>query len=490
MLAAELPSLQNGGLAADGKSVTWKLKKNVQWHDGKPFTADDVMFTWEYNVRSGDRLGVDRQLPGHQVRENRQPYGAHPVQEADPVLGRRVRRHAGMIIPKHLFDAYKGAKSREAPANLKPVGTGPYKFVDFKPGDMVRGAINTDYHEPNRPYFDSIEMKGGGDAVSAARAVMQTGEFDYAWNMQVEDEILLRLEKGGRGHAEITSGGNIEQIQLNTTDPWTEVDGERSSLKTKHPTLSDPAVREALNLLVDRGAVQEHIYGRTGLATRNFVNNPKRFVSKNTKWEFNIDKANQMLEAAGWKKGADGLRAKDGKKLKYVFQTSINAPRQKCQAIIKQACQKAGIDIEVKAVTASVFFSSDVANPDTYPNFYADIQMYTTTMTQPDPELFMDQFCSWQAATKANKWQGRNITRLRSDEYDKIYRAKPKGTRSGKARRAVHAPERHRGRIEGGHSAGVPAARGRGVEQAPAAALGLGQRSLAAERLVPRGVRA
>jgi peptide/nickel transport system substrate-binding protein len=79
------------------------------------------------------------------------------------------------------------------------VGTGPYKFVDFKPGDMVRGEINTNYHEANRPFFDSIEMKGGGDAVSAARAVLQTGEYDYAWNLQVEDEILKRMEAGGKG---------------------------------------------------------------------------------------------------------------------------------------------------------------------------------------------------------------------------------------------------------------------------------------------------
>ena len=422
ILAAEAPSVQNGGLAADGKSVTWKLKKNVKWHDGKPFTADDVLFTYEYasdpataavSIGSYKDVKVEK-IDAYTVRvlfQKPTPYWA------DAFVG-----VYGMIIPKHLFDAYRGAKSREAPNNLKPVGTGPYKFADFKPGDMVRGTINMDYHEPNRPHFDSIEMKGGGDAVSAARAVMQTGEFDYAWNMQVEDEILLRLEKGGRGHAEIVPGGNIEQIQVNSTDPWTEVDGERSSLKTKHPTLSDPAVREALNMLVDRAAVEKFIYGRTGVATRNFVNNPKRFVSKSTQFEFNIDKANQVLEAAGWKKGADGFRAKDGKKLKYVFQTSINAPRQKCQAIIKQACQKAGIDIEVKAVTASVFFSSDVANPDTYPHFYADLQMYTTTMTQPDPEVFMNQFCSWEAATKANKWQGRNVSRFRSDEYDKTYR--------------------------------------------------------------------
>ena len=159
-----------------------------------------------------------------------------------------------MIIPKHLFEAYKGAKSRDAPTNLKPVGTGPYSFVDFKPGDIVRGELNPDYHEPNRPYFDTIEMKGGGDAVSAARAVIQTGEYDFAWNMQVEDEILKRLEEAPapRAASRSSPSGNIEHIQLNSTDPWTEVDGERSSIKTKHPLFSDPAVREALKLLVDR----------------------------------------------------------------------------------------------------------------------------------------------------------------------------------------------------------------------------------------------
>jgi peptide/nickel transport system substrate-binding protein len=327
-----------------------------------------------------------------------------------------------MIIPKHHFAEFKGAKSREAPANLKPIGTGPYKFVDFKPGDLVRGEINTDYHVANRPFFDSVEMKGGGDAVSAARAVIQTGEYDYAWNLQVEDEILLRLEQGGKGKVSIVETGNIEFIQLNSTDPWTEVEGERASMKTTHPILSDTAVREALNLLVDRASVEKHIYGRTGIATANFLNNPQKVRSPNMKFEFNIDKANALLEAAGWKKGSDGVREKAGKKLKLVFQTSINAPRQKTQQIIKQAAQKAGIDLELKSVTASVFFSSDVANPDTYTKFFCDIQMYTTTMSQPDPEVFMNQYVSWEVATKANKWQGRNITRWTSKEYDDTYR--------------------------------------------------------------------
>jgi peptide/nickel transport system substrate-binding protein len=425
VLAAEIPDIENGGVAPDGMSVTWRLKKGVEWHDGRPFTAEDVVFNWEYaadpatattTIGSYQDVKVEKIDPlTVRVRfEKPTPFWA------DPFVGAN-----GMIVPKHLFEPYKGANSREAPANLKPVGTGPYRFVDFKPGDLVKGERNLSYHVPNRPHFDTIEIKGGGDAVSAARAVIQTGEYDYAWNMQVEDEILLRLENGGdaRGRVEIVASGAIEHMQINSADPWTEVDGERSSATTSHPLFSDQAVRQALSLLVDRASVQTHIYGRIGVATGNFINNPQRFVSKNTKWEFNIGKANQLLDEAGWKRGPDGIRAKDGKKLKLVFQTSINAPRQKTQAIVKQACQKAGIDMELKSVTASVYFSSDVANPDTYKKFYSDVQMYNTNMGAPDPEMFMRQFVSWEIASKQNKWQGRNTTRWRNETYDSVFRA-------------------------------------------------------------------
>jgi peptide/nickel transport system substrate-binding protein len=422
VLAEEIPSKENDGLKEDGRSVIWKLKRGVKWHDGKPFTADDVVFTWEYartpetaavTIGSYKDIKVEK-IDDFTVRvmfDKPTPYWA------DAFVGTW-----GMIIPKHMFADYIGGKSRDAPTNLKPVGTGPYAFVDFKPGDVVLAKRNPDYHVANRPHFDTLEVKGGGDAVSAARAVLQTGEYDYAWNMQVEDEILQRLEAAGKGRVSINSSGNVEFIQLNVTDPWTEVDGERASVKTKHPLFSDPAVRKAINVLIDRASIEKFIYGRTGFATANFLNNPERFRSKNTKFEFNIEKANQILEDAGWKKGAGGIRAKDGKVLKFVYQTSINAPRQKTQAIIKQACQKAGIEVELKSVVGSVFFSSDIANPDTYPHFYCDAQMYNTTMPQPDPQIFMNQYVSWQVANKENKWQGRNITRWQSKEYDELYK--------------------------------------------------------------------
>jgi peptide/nickel transport system substrate-binding protein len=425
-LAAEVPTKENGGVSADGTQVTWKLKRNVKWHDGKPFTADDVVFTAEYAADPGTaayttgsyaNIKVEK-VDDHTVRitfKEPTPFWA------DPFVG-----VTGQILPKHHFGEYKGAKSREAPANLKPVGTGPYKFVDFKPGDVLTGERNPDYHVPNQPFFDRIEVKGGGDAVSAARAVLQTGEYDYAWNLQVEDEVLKRMETGGRGKVSTVVSGDIEFIILNTTDPWTEVDGERSSAKTKHPTLSDPKVREAINLLIDRDSVQKFIYGRGGNATASFVNEPKQFKSQKLKYEFNIEKANKILDDAGYKRGADGIREKDGKKLKYVFQTSINAPRQKTQAIIKQACQRAGIDLELKSVTASVFFSSDVANPDTYTKLYCDIEMYTTTQPQPDPERFLNQLVSWEIANKENKWLGRNVSRYSDPAADEAYKAAQK----------------------------------------------------------------
>ena len=422
VLAAELPSRDNGGLSPDGKSVTWKLKQGVKWHDGQPFTADDVVFNWEYAsnpktavVTSGSYTGISKveKIDDHTIRvlfSEPTPFWADPFVAVN-----------GMIIPKHLFKDYAGDKSRDAPANLAPVGTGPYKFRAFRPGDQVSGVINTDYHQPNQPYFDSFEMKGGGDATSAARAVLQTGEYDYAWNMQAEDSVLTRLERGGKGHVEVIEAAGIEHIQCNFSDPSKEVDGQRSSIKTEHPTLTDPVVRQALSLLFDQDSVQKYIYGRTGIKTSNFVTNPERFRSTNTKQEFSVKKAIGLLDKAGYKPGSDGIRAKDGHALRFLFQTSINSTRQKTQQVYKQSCQQAGIDLELKSVVASVFFSSDTSNPDTYPHFYADLQEYNTTQTQPDPGFFLQIFLSTEVAQKENNWQGRNITRWQSKEYDKIY---------------------------------------------------------------------
>ncbi len=247
------------------------------------------------------------------------------------------------------------------------MGTGPYKWVDFKPGDMLRAEANLQYHVPNQPFFDALELKGGGEAITAARTMLQTGDYDFAYGLNaVEDELLRRMEAGAKGRVVVEQGGDVECILLNASDPWTEVEGERGHLKSRHLAFSDKAVRTAMALLVDRKGIVDVILGRGGVATANVLNSPASLRSPNMKFEFNIDKANQVLEAAGWRKGADGVRAKAGTKLKFVLQTASGQVRQKVQTVIKSACSKAAIDLELKPVTPVAFFSSDVANPDTW----------------------------------------------------------------------------------------------------------------------------
>ena len=423
VLATAIPTDQNGMLAADGKSVVWKIKPGVTWHDGMPFTADDLVFTWEFvrdpaaacvtiatykdiTVTKLDDLSVKVDFAGPT------PFWA------DAFVGRN-----GMVLPKHVYADYRGAKSRDAPANLMPVGTGPYRCVEFRPGDTVRGERFTGYHKANKPYFDTLELKGGGDAVSAARAVLQTGDYDFGWNLQVEDEVLKRLEDGGKGRINTVFGNYTEFVFLNLTDPNKEVDGEKSSIQTQHPAFKDPAVRQAMNLLIDRKAIGDFIYGRTGKPTANVVNGPTRYASTDTHYAFDLAAANKLLDDAGWPKGSDGVRAKNGYRMHFLFQTSINGPRQKTQAIIKQAAAKAGIEIELKAVPASVFFAGDPGNTDTDSHFYADMEEYAFQSTTPDPADWMRQYQSSQISQKDNKWSGQNNSRYSSKEFDDLFNA-------------------------------------------------------------------
>jgi peptide/nickel transport system substrate-binding protein len=422
ILAEELPSVENGGLSPDGTGVTWRLKQGVAWHDGKPCTADDVIFTWEYaadpattaltrgsyeNIRRIDKLN------DHAIKvmfKEPTPFWY------DAFCGR------GVILPRHLFAEYTGQQARHAPYNVKPVGTGPYKLVDFKPGDVGLYAINPHYHVPNRPFFDTIEYKGGGDATSAARAVVQTGEFDYALNMQVDKDVRERLEQQGRrGKFSIYPGAEVEIIWINHTDPWTEVDGERSSLKVPHPFLTDLRVRQALAAAVDRGTIAEQLYGAADQPTNNFLVSPKRFHSPNTRWAFDLDKASQLLEQAGWKRGSDGVRVKDGRRMQVVYQTSTNLVRQKTQAIVKRAFERIGIEVELKAVPGSVYFAGDPGNSDNLLHFYADLQMDTPPARSVDPQARIGRFGSWQIPQKANNWTGGNVPRWVNAEYDRLW---------------------------------------------------------------------
>jgi peptide/nickel transport system substrate-binding protein len=420
ILAQEIHSVENGGRARDGTWTIWRLKRGVVWHDGTPFTADDVIFTWEFATDPA-MAAWSRGLFEHIRRIDK--LDDHTIKvvftEPTPVWYFGERGH---ILPRHLFAEYKGANARNAPYNLKPAGTGPYKIVAFKPGDMALFEINPHYHVPNRPSFDTVELKGGGDATSAARAVIQNGEFDFASIGQIDKDVMERLEQQGRkGMFRFTTGGFVENIQLNRTDPWTEVDGERSSVQVPHPFFTDHQVRQAFALAVGRRTIAEQLYGAAGQPTSNVLNAPRQFQSPNTRWEFDLEKAAHLLEQAGWKRGSDGIRVKDGRRMKVLFQTTTNLVRQKTQAIVKQALERIGIEVQLKAVPANVFVASDPGNPDTNSHFYADMQM-SAFYFGIDPQVWMRRFVSWDIAQKANNWSGLNVVRWSNAEYDRLWK--------------------------------------------------------------------
>lgn len=423
-LAAETPTLENGGVAADGKSVTWKLKQGIKWSDGTPFTAEDVVFTYQYitnpdvgttSAGSYDTVESVEAIDDYTVKVN--------FKDVNPAWTLVFVGAEGMILPKHLFEKYNGANSREAPANLIAVGTGPYRVVEFKPGDTVIYESNPEFREVNELGFKRIELKGGGDATSAARAVLQTGDADYAYNLQVEAPILRELEAAGRGKLLSIFASQSERILINHTDPnKATAEGERSSLEFPHPFFSDRKVRQAFSLAIDRDTITKQLYGPTGKATANFLILPEQYNSPNTSYEFNLEKAAALLEEAGWKdSNGNGIRDKNGVEMQVLFQTSVNPLRQKTQEIAKQGLQSIGVGVELKSIDPSIYFSSDPASNDTVEHFYADLQMFTTGNLSPDPGAYMKTHTCDQIPQKENNWTGDNASRYCNPEYDALW---------------------------------------------------------------------
>ncbi|MDJ0509533.1 MAG: peptide ABC transporter substrate-binding protein [Crocosphaera sp.] len=425
-LAAEVPTVENGGIAADGKSVTWTLKQDIKWSDGTPFTAADVIFTYEF--LSNPEVGATSSAI-YEIVDNIEAIDDYTVKvnfkKATPAWNRLFIGLSGLILPRHIYEEYNGKNVREAPANLLPIGTGPYKVVEFKPGDVVIYEPNPYFRNADNLGFKRIELKGGGDATSAARAVLQTGDADYGFNLQVEAPVLQQLETGGKGKLVTILGTLSERILINFTDPnQATAEGERSNINNPHPFLSDKQVREAFSLAIDRDTIAKQLYGITGQPTANILLLPQEFNSPNTAYEFNLEKAQNLLDQAGWKDtNNNGIRDKDGVEMKVVFQTSVNPLRQKTQEIVKQGLQSIGIGVELKSIDASIFFSGDPANNDTVEHFYADLQMFTTGNYSPDPSDYMKDYLCNEIPQKANNWVGSNYSRYCNPEYDKLWKA-------------------------------------------------------------------
>ncbi len=417
VLAREIPSTANGGLSADGTTVTWRLKDGVKWSDGTPFTAADVKATYEYIAKPTNASPDISSYADIASVDATDPIVAKVTFKAPTALWwLPFTNYTGVVLQKAQLD--KCTSSKECPANLSPVGTGPYKVKSFVPNDNVQFVMNENYRDPNAPFYDAVDWKGGGDAGTAAKALI-AGDADYAWNLQVSPDILKQVTGAGK-QLNITTGNGVERVSVNFTDPNKEVDGEKSSLKAPNPFLADIKVREAISWLIDRDSIAKNLYGEAATPTCNVLPSvPPQTNSKNTKCGFDIAKANGLLDEAGWKKGSDGVRAKDGVRMRLTISTTVNAVREKEEQVMKQAFGQAGIEMEIRNVDAGVFFGKP-DNPDSFTRFEKDLQMFSGSPGYPDSQAYFEAWTTARIAQKSNGWGGANVERFSDPQFDAL----------------------------------------------------------------------
>ncbi|MEM9089815.1 MAG: peptide ABC transporter substrate-binding protein [Cyanobacteria bacterium P01_F01_bin.53] len=420
ILAAEIPTQENGGISEDNTTVTWKLKEGVLWSDGTPFTAKDVVFTYQFistpevGATSGEFYGDVKTVEAVDDLTVKITFNQPTPAPMNPFVG-----GSGMIIPEHIFKDYLGAQARSAPGNTAPVGTNAYRVKEFKPGDTIIYEPNPKFRG-DTPAFTRVELKGGGDAVSAARAILQTGEADYAWNVQAEPAVIKGLEADGKGEMSYVFKPMMERIYINFSDPNKEVNGEKSQKDTPHPFLSEKPVRQAISLAINRETIAEQLYGEAGTVATNFVVAPDKYASSNTSYEFDLEKAAKLLDDAGWKDtNNNGTRDKNGVEMNILFTSSVNPVRQKTQEIIKQNLESIGMSVELKSVEAGVYFG-DPTNSDSVHQFNADLQLFAFDSETPEPDSYMELYACDQISQKENQWSKENSSRYCNADYDAL----------------------------------------------------------------------
>jgi peptide/nickel transport system substrate-binding protein len=436
-LAAEVPSLENGGVASDGRSVTWKLKPGLMWSDGEEMTADDVVFTYEYvtNPEVGSASKGFYDSIASVVASDRYTVKIS-FKDVTPAWAVPFVGSRGVILPRHIFSDYNNAEAKNAPANNQPVGTGPYRVLEFKPQEVlflgnrivetnkVVYEVNPFFREADKPYFRRVELRGGGSADEAARFALQTGGVDYAWNLQVPGALLDELATDGKGRVFANFGARVERLVINHSDPNRETaDGERSFKDNPHPFLSDQRVREALTLAINRTRIVEEIYGTTASLSSNLLVSPANYNSTNTGASYDPAQAAALLDAAGWRDSdGDGLRDKDGRPMSMLILSTNNTARQQMLAIIKENLEALGIEIRLELLDPSIITRRDPANQSSGWHFYADMQVLFYGNSIPDPGAYMQEWTCGRIPQKANDWTaGFNLERFCDPAYDQLY---------------------------------------------------------------------
>jgi peptide/nickel transport system substrate-binding protein len=392
-LVTEIPTVENGGISADGLNWRLKFKDGIKWHDGTPFSAEDVKYTIELinnpDFRAGRRAGhelvrdIQVVSPTELTWRLEKPYAPYPA-----ILSWTF------IVPKHILG--KEADPNTSSFNTAPVGTGSFKWVERVPGDHITLAAFEDYFGEG-PYFERLIFKYIPD-MTVLYTQFQTGDVDYTGIQGISPD-----------HYE-----EARSLAGRVVTPVPQPFVENIAFNLGLPVFQDKAVRDALYLAMDKQGLIESIYYGLPTPTESFL--PKE------SWAFNPDlpahsydpeKAKQILEEAGWKLGSDGVREKNGVRLEFTNSTTAgNHTREQAQQLLQQTWGEIGAKMSINNLPPAVMWGD-----------YWMMSKFETAMVGigfgigPDPDA-NDFFSSKSIGAKGGT--GQNTTQYASPEVDKL----------------------------------------------------------------------
>lgn len=391
-LVAEVPSVENGGISADGKSWRIKLRDGVKWHDGNPFTAEDVKFSLDLinnpKFRAGRRSGhefvrdVTVVSPTEVTWQMKQPYAPYMSILAWTFM-----------VPKHIADA---PDPNSSTLNTSPVGTGAFKWSERQPGDHITLVANTNYYDKG-PYLERVTYKYIPD-LTVLYTQFRTGEIDYTGIQGITVDHYAEAKTLSDRKVVVGAGAFVESIMLNLGKPL----------------FQDKAVREALYAAMDRKSVIEAVYYGLPTPTESYM--PRQSLAFNPNLpvnEYNPAKAKEILDAAGWKPDAGGVREKDGVRLEFTNSTTAgNHVREEAQQLLQQNWKEIGAAMTIKNMPPAVVWGDYFMQSK-----YDSVMVAWHFPAGPDPDVSVF-FSSHSIPVKGGA--GNNAMQYSNPQVDKL----------------------------------------------------------------------
>ncbi len=407
VLAATVPTRENGGVSADGLTITYRLRPNVTWSDGQAFTCADVQFTWQAIVapKSGavgtagyrEIDSVSCPDPLTAVVQYRTYYAAYLV----PFW---------VVLPKHATG--DPAQMPQWAFNRQPIGTGPFRLAEWASGDHITLVRNERYREPAKPQLDAVYIRFVPSR-EVALQLLQSGQVTVVGDL-VEADLPQLASAPGIALGKAPSP-RAERLLLNLADP--SLDAPPDPLAHPHPILGDARVREALELAIDKQEIVDQLlFGYASVGTNELSLGWARCDTLPSKYD--PAEAKRLLDAAGWKAGADGIRlaqgakyAKDGTRLRLKLQgPSGDALRERVEQLLLDRWRAIGVEINIEnAPTAALFGTWDTGAAARHGRF--DVLTYTTGPYVDPHSQIETYFASWQIPSAANRGAGYNYSR-------------------------------------------------------------------------------